>query len=177
MTGIPLKKLVYPLAVCIVLSAALFAQSQEELKARRDKVLSQMPSNSVMILQSRGSHTAFLTESQDGNFFYLTGIDESDAFLVLSKIAEPWARPSSGTGGQEAGRTIMFSLPVSERRAAWDAQPLGMEGIKKLGFEDVRPSSEFEDFFDRLLLREIDILYMDIATSRPYCSRPRYIHV
>jgi Xaa-Pro aminopeptidase len=170
MTGIPLKRLVYPAAVYIFLCAALFGQSPGELKARRDKVFSQMPSNSVMILQSRGSHTTFLTESQDGNFFYLTGIDESNAFLVLSKMSEPWERPSSGTAEPEGGRTIVFSLPVNERRADWDAQPLGMEGIEKLGFEDVRPSSEFEDFFDRLLLRDIDVLYMDIARSRTVWS-------
>ncbi len=170
MTGIPLKRLVYPIAVCIFLSAALFGQSQEELKARRDQVLSQMPANSVMILRSRGSHTTFLTESQDGNFFYLTGIDESDAFLVLSKMADPRAMFSSGTGEQEEGQTIVFSLPVNERRANWDAQPLGIEGVKNLGFEDVRLSSEFEDFFDRLLLRDIDVLYMDIARSRTVSS-------
>ena len=170
MTFRPSKKLLCPAVFFIVLCPLLAAQSQEELKARRDSVLSQMKPDSVMILRSRGSHTTFRTERQDGDFLYLTGIDESGAFLVLAKTSEPGAISSSSSTGRETGKTILFSLPIDERRGDWDAQPLGKEEIRKLGFKDVRPSSEFEDFFDSLLLENIDVLYMELIRSREVSS-------
>ena len=166
MTVKRLRRLASPVMVSVFLWTSLSGQSPEELKARRDLVLSRMKPNSVMILRSAGSHTTFHTESQDGNFFYLTGIDESDAFLVLSKASDFRGFLTSRADGREVGRVILFSLPVNERRAAWDAQPLGQEGAEKMGFEDVRPASEFEDYFDRLLMGNMDILYMDITRSR-----------
>ena len=156
--------------VFLFLVQSLSGQSQEELKSRRDKVLSQMKPNSVMILRSRGSYTTFHAEPQDGNFYYLTGLDEQNAFLVLSKVVGRRPVSSPGVASAEAGKIILFSLPIDETRAAWDALPLGMEGAKKLGFEDVRPSTEFEDFFDSLLLENIDILYMDLTKSTKVTS-------
>jgi Xaa-Pro aminopeptidase len=160
-----LKKLTGPVMVFLFLVPSLSGQSPEELKSRRDKVLSQMKPNSVMILRSSGSYTTFHAEPQDGNFYYLTGLDEPNAFLVLSKAVGRRPVSSSGAASAEVGKTILFSLPIDEKRAAWDALPLGTEGAKKLGFEDVRPSTEFDDFFDSLLLENIDILYMDLTKS------------
>ncbi len=155
------------LMIFILLTNLLHGQNAEVCKDRRLRVWEQMKSDSVMILRSRGTFGRFHTESQDGNFYYLAGIDEPDAFLVLQKMRfRRFISPPPKSSDPEMGKTVLFVPPREERRADWDALPLGLKGAEELGFPDVRPSAEFEDYFDELLLGGVDILYMDIDRSR-----------
>ena len=156
-------------------AATLAAQPTADYKARRLKVWDGMKPNSIMILRSRGSFGTFHAEPQDGGFLYLTGIDEPGAFLVLQKRQRPgimaggapgMVPPPAKTADPEMGKTVLFLQPRDERRADWDAMPLGVEGAKALGFPDVRPSADFEAYFDQLLLFPMDVLYIDTERSR-----------
>ncbi len=156
-------------------AAALAAQPTADYKARRLKAWDGMKPNSMMIVRSRGSFGQFHSEPQDGAFLYLTGIDEPGAFLVLQKRqrmgmlagAPPgMVPPPAKSADPELGKAILFLQPRDERRADWDALPLGIDGAKALGFPDVRPAADFDAYFDQLLLGGMDVLYLDIERSR-----------
>jgi Xaa-Pro aminopeptidase len=153
--------------VLLSFAVSVAGQTPEVLKDRRLRVWEQMKPGSVMILRSLGTFGTFHTEAQDGNFFYLTGIDEPKAYLVLKKMpSQGVIPPPAKSADPENGKTVLFISPREENRADWDALPLGLEGAKGRSFPDVRPSAEFEDYFDGLMLSDIKILYMDIGRSR-----------
>ena len=155
------------LMALLSMTASVTGQTPEALKSRRLKVWEQMKPGSVMILRSRGSFGTFHAEAQDGNFFYLTGIDEPKAFLVLKKMpSQGVVPPPTKSSDSENGKTVLFISPREESRADWDALSLGLEGAKGRSFPDVRPSAEFEDYFDGLLMSDIKLLYLDIERSR-----------
>lgn len=138
----------------LVASQSLIAQTAEEYQNRRKAVLSKMEPNSVAIFRSRGSLGKFHGERQDGNFYYLTGINEPQACLVLSKSL------------RNRAPEILFVMPQNPRLLNWDAQPLGVEGAKqKFGFKDVRASADIQSYFADLLLGVYKIMYLDIERS------------
>lgn len=135
-------------------SLSLFAQTAEEYQNRRKAVFEKMEPNSVAIFRSSGSFGRFHVERQDGNFYYLTGINEPQACLIFSKSL--------------LSRTpeVLFVMPQNPRLADWDAMPLGVEGAKKkFGFKDVRSSEDFRSYFEALLLGGHKIIYLDIERS------------
>ena len=70
------KFIVLNLFILSVLTGLVFSsQSPDEFRSRREAVREKMLPNSVMILRSKGSLGAFHTQPQDGNFYYLTGIN------------------------------------------------------------------------------------------------------
>jgi Xaa-Pro aminopeptidase len=163
------------LAALLWCAATLTAQPTADYKSRRLKAWAVMKPNSVMIVRSRGSFGTFHAEPQDGSFLYLTGIDEPGAFLVLQKRQRPdlmpgvvpgMIPPPAKSADPETGKAILFIQPRDDRRADWDALPLGIDGAKALGFPDVRPSADFEAYFDQLLLFPMDVLYVDLERSR-----------
>lgn len=152
-------------ALCVM---PLLAQTKEEFQSRRKAVIARMEPSSVMILRSSGSFGSFHTERQDGNFYYLTGLNEPEALLVLHSRS----KAENGVESMRSRRTasageILFVVPQDPDRADWDALPLGIEAAKqKLGFKDVRPSTEFPAYLDSVLLGSFDIVYMDYQRSR-----------
>ncbi len=157
--------------LCLLLSlppiGLLQGQTPQAFKDRRLQVWDDMEPGSVMVLRSRGSFGRFHNDAQDGNFFYLTGIDEPGAFLVLQNTqgTRTPAR-SAGTEDPEDGKSILFISPRDEGRADWDALPLGVEGARARGFPEVRPADGFRAFLDGLLLSGLEILYLDTDRSR-----------
>ncbi len=136
-------------------SHSLVAQTVEEYQNRRKAVLAKMAPNSVAIFRSSASFFGrFHADRQDGNFYFLTGINEPQASLVLRK--------SQRTRSPE----VLFVMPHDLRFVKWDALPLGVEGAKKkFGFEDVLPSEDFRSYFEGLLLGDSKVIYMDIERS------------
>lgn len=150
----------------IVHNAPLFAQAKEELQGRRKAVIAKMQPSSVMILRSTGSFGTFHTERQDGNFYYLTGINEPDAYLILHSQPELDRSAEERFSRMGFGKEVLFVTPQNPNLADWDAMPLGIKAAKeRLRFQDVRPSTEFSAYFDRLLLGNFDVVYMDYQHS------------
>jgi len=157
--------------ICWLIAVSTFsllgqAQTPDEFQNRRATVIERMAPSSVMVLRSAGSFGTFHTAPQNGGFYYLTGINEPGAFLVLfsrHNASDPEILPNMK---QYAGESILFVIPQNPERADWDAQPIGIEGAKtKMGFRTAYSASEFADFFDELLLDNPANLYMDIKKS------------
>jgi len=70
----------------LVLPSVSFSQTSQIHHTRRQKLLSTMPQNSVMILQtSARGHRFGYGFQQDSDLFYLTGLNTSGIILILSK--------------------------------------------------------------------------------------------
>ena len=70
---------------------------------------------------------------QESNFYYLSGFDEPESFLVM-------APSSSG-----AYRTILFVLPRDPMREIWEGERYGTEGaVRVFGFDEAFTVSELE---------------------------------
>ncbi len=77
----------------------------------------------------------------DSNFYYLTGIDESEAVLILAP-----GHPNKNM------REILFLKETSEFIALWEGNRLTQEeGSERSGIKAVLWMTELEDFLDRLL--------------------------
>lgn len=98
--------------------------SQQEYQARRQKLVQQLPENSIAIipaahetLRNGDAHYRF---RQDSNFYYLTGFNEPDALLVLI----------AGAKSQD----ILFNRPRNPMEEQWTGKRLGQEGaLAELG--------------------------------------------
>lgn len=81
---------------------------------------------------------------QQSDFFYLTGIDAENAFLILS--------PNNPT---EQYREVLFIEPYDEVKATWQGEMMDNKQAKEIsGIETVKSSDEFyavlNDRLDRL---------------------------
>jgi Xaa-Pro aminopeptidase len=77
----------------------------------------------------------------DSNFYYLTGIDESEAVLVLAP-----GHPNKNL------REVLFLKETSDFIALWEGKRLNQEeGTVRSGIKTVLWLTELEDFLDRLL--------------------------
>lgn len=168
MKGKFIKFMVLNLFMLGILTIFIFPfQTQDEYRSRREAVREKMLPNSVMILRSKGSLGVFHTEAQDGNFYYLTGINEPQAFLVLVSPPAPGTSRTLGPGAFRTAREMLFLMPRDSRRPEWDAQPIGLKfANEKMGFKNVRPSSEFKEYFERILLGTYEHIYLDYERSR-----------
>jgi len=116
-------------------------QPNAEYAARRARLAAEVDAPVVLFGYTGKENTLeFLRFQQEENFYYLSGINEEGAALVL-------APPQHGTGGaegQQAGE-ILF-LPARNLRAErWNGPRLGPGDADirdKTGFREVRPFSE-----------------------------------
>lgn len=96
------------------------AISVAEYRRRRDALIAQLPEKSAVVLpgaglqtRSRDSEFAF---RQNSDFYYLTGIREPDALLVLLP-------------GRAEGESVVFCLDRDPTLEAWTGRRLGAEGV------------------------------------------------
>jgi len=123
------------------------SQSVEELRSRRNDIRAKMEPGSIMIIRTPQLSGMFENGRYGGNFYYLTGIDESNCTLILFSNDFQFSSilPASS-------KEVLFIRPVNTGRINWDAQTIGIEGaITKYGIEDARPDSEASEFIGRLL--------------------------
>ncbi|MEQ9062565.1 MAG: aminopeptidase P family protein [Vicingaceae bacterium] len=113
-------------------------------KERRTELLSKLPARSIALIFSSGekvrSNDVFYPFHQDPNFYYLTGLEEPDALLILFK-----------EGIEIEGDTItelLFLPPSSKEYEKWNGARLGTYGaVHKLGMEKAMVNSRFADLF------------------------------
>ncbi len=96
------------------------AISVDEYRQRREALMAQLPDNAAVVLpgaelmtRSRDSEFAF---RQNSDFYYLTGIREPDALLVLLP-------------GRAEGESVVFCQDRDPTMEAWTGRRLGAEGV------------------------------------------------
>lgn len=107
---------------------------------RRSAVRDQMPKNTVAIFfasqtRNRSNDVDFIY-AQNKNFYYLTGLQEPNAMLLLFK------EPVTING--KTGAEFLFVQPRNPAREMWTGKILGVEGVKaKLQPENVFTHEQF----------------------------------
>ena len=116
---------------------------QDEFLQRRERVLSRMPQNTVAIVSghselTRSNDTEYPFR-QNSYFHYLTGFNEPDAVLVLTKIE-----------GQP--RSLLFCQNKDPESEVWHGLRLGFHNaVHALAVDEGRDIDSFEDDISELL--------------------------
>ncbi len=107
-------------------------------KARRDRLMQAHPTaafllpSSEELLRNPDVHFPFRQES---NFYYLTGFEEPESFLLLAK-----------------GKTILFVRRRDPEKEIWEGERYGTEGALKIfGVDEAYPIDELESKLPELL--------------------------
>lgn len=142
------------------LASPSFPQSQAEWKNHRDEVMRHLSDKSVAIFKAAEEYIRNGDVEHDyrqaSNFYYLTGLQEKDAMLLLVPRGL-YVRDES-----KYVKEILFVMPRDPMRETWDGIRLGTEGAKKqLGFEAVVTNDRFESFVKNAL-RGIDTVYIEV---------------
>jgi Xaa-Pro aminopeptidase len=81
---------------------------------------------------------------QDSDFYYLTGLDEPGAVLVVL--------------GGEAPRSVLFVNPKDPEREVWEGLRLGVDGARSLGVDETLPITELDEQLPRLLIDRSQVI-------------------
>ena len=125
--------------------------AQKEICRRRKKLMSLMPRNAVALLKSapmktRNGDVDYLYR-QDSNFYYLTGFDEADSFLVLIP-------------GRREGQVILFCQPKDKLKEQWQGAVLGpTKAVNELGVDQAFSIDDIENVLPELLSTRGKIYY------------------
>lgn len=124
---------------------AFASELQDDLKARRARVMEKLGPDAMLILWSAPakvfSNDVDYEFRQDSNLYYLTGIDQPDTILVLMP-------------GNQEQREILFVKPRNPVREHWDGHILSKdEATDGSGVATVHLTTEFEAFLNALLSR------------------------
>src|SRR6185437_14815032 len=120
--------------------------------ARREKLMKANP-GAVFILPSaqevlRNPDVTFPFR-QESNFYYLSGFDEPESFLVLA--------PSKGKG---AYRMALFVRRRDLTREMWEGERYGIEGAQQVfGADEAYPTDELETKLPELLAGAEKVYY------------------
>lgn len=125
-------------------------------QARRARLMHKLPNHSAalipgasLVTRSRDSEYPF---RQDSDFYYLTGMTEPDALLVLL--------PDDSDQG---GRCVMFCQDRDPTMEAWTGRRLGAEGVvREHGIEQAFENAEREEQL-KTLLSGLEMLYIPLA--------------
>ena len=150
--------------LCILLlSAGAQAQNHSEVyKKRRQALLEKLGRNSVAIFKAapmvKRNGDVYFEYRQDSDFYYLTGFEEPEAVLILSKRGI-YVRDES-----RFVHELLFLRPRNPQREIWEGYRLGVKRAKqKLGIEAAQPMEAFDDYLVAILMNT-DTLY--IKTER-----------
>lgn len=141
--------------LCISLSG--FSQSydadmlsKEFHKGRRDALRSFMPANTCAVIfagaeRQRANDTKFIYH-QDPNFYYLTGLLEPNAMLIIFKEEQTYYDTIKTN-------ELIFVQDRDAAKESWTGKIMGRNGVMvQLGFSEVLINNQFADFkagFDR----------------------------
>lgn len=135
-----------------LLPASFFENNRNQLRKL-------MPKNSVVVLfanpiRNRSNDVDFQYH-QDPNFFYLTGLRESNAVLFIFKEVQQY-------GNDVHTDEILFVQKSNSLDEVWTGKRLGVEGAEKLlGLKKAIPSDDFSiidlelESFDKVLVGRI----------------------
>ena len=134
--------------VCLAASAVRASDLQDDLKARRARMMERLGPESILILFSAPekvySNDVNYKYRQDSNLYYLTGIDQPETILVLMP-------------GNLERKEILFVSTGDPVREHWNGHLLTQkEATDESGIATVYTTKEFESFLAAIL------------TGRPY---------
>lgn len=132
--------------------------NKEFYKNNRSKVLESIDDNSLLILFAGKAPKKTADEkypfTPNRNFYYLTGIDEENHILVLSKIN---------------GKTneYLFIKEVDTIAEKWEGKTIRKEEVSQICMiEDVKYLGEFNNFIEKVVLNKEEInIYLDLETG------------
>lgn len=112
-------------------------------QANRSALLEHLEPNSLVIIHSNDvfptNADGTLPHHQNTNFFYLTGIDQEESILLLSKSTQ---------GNQE----FLFLRETNEQIAIWEGSRLSKHDAEKLsGIENIAWTTEYETTLNKLM--------------------------
>ncbi len=118
--------------------------TKEFHKARREALRKLLPDSTCAVFfanpeRQRANDTKYLYH-QDPNFYYLTGLTESNAMLIIFK--NPQTFYDTLTSNE-----LIFVQTRNQAEEVWTGKRLGIDGVKKqLGFNAVFYGNQFPDF-------------------------------
>ncbi|KPQ20320.1 Xaa-Pro aminopeptidase [Halomonas sp. HL-93] len=129
------------------------AITRAEYHQRRDTLMAQLLTNAAVILPGGSlvtrSNDSEYTFRQSSDFYYLTGISEPDALLVLLP-------------GREAGQSVVFCQDRDPTMEAWTGRRLGAQGvITAHGIDQAFENAEREAMMPELLAGR-ELLYLPL---------------
>jgi Xaa-Pro aminopeptidase len=136
-----------PLRLAFVVIAlavpAVAQQFQDDLKARRARVMERLGPDSILILFSASekvySQDVNYEFRQDSNLYYLTGVDQPDTILVLMP-------------GNQERKEILFVKSPDPVQEHWTGHVLTkQEATAESGIVTVNNSEQFEQFLSAIL--------------------------
>lgn len=144
--------------------------NKEFYKNNRSKVLESIDDNSLLILFAGKAPKKTADEkypfTPNRNFYYLTGIDEENHILVLSKIN---------------GKTneYLFIKEVDTIAEKWEGKTIRKEEVSQICMiEDVKYLGEFNNFIEKVVLNKEEInIYLDLEagnTSYKYINEIKH---
>ena len=134
---------------------SLFIRNRANLMAR-------LPEKSVAVFTANElmprNGDQFYPFRQQSDFFYLTGIDAENAFLILS--------PNNPT---EQYREILFIEPYDEVKATWQGEMMDANQAKEIsGIEVIKSSNEFYAVLNDIALTGCDTIFMNTYEYSKY---------
>lgn len=144
--------------------------NKEFYNNNRNRVLESIKDNSLLILFAGNSPKKTADErypfTPNRNFYYLTGIDEENHILVLSKI----------DGKTNEYLFIKEVDPIAEK---WEGKTIRKEEVPEIcGIKDVKYLGEFNNFIEKIVLNKEDInMYFDLEkdnTSYKYVNEIKH---
>jgi Xaa-Pro aminopeptidase len=138
---------------------------KEVFRERRQRLLDRL-GDGLLLLPTAKLHLrngdVFHTFRPDSDFYYLTGLEEPEAFLAAYR------------SGRRRHHAILFVRPRDPEREIWDGPRLGpSRARRKLGVEEARPTSDLYTRVEELLgscprffyrLGEDDVMDRALAT-------------
>jgi Xaa-Pro aminopeptidase len=124
-------------------STMVAAELQDDLKARRARVMDRLGPDSMLIMFSATekvySNDVNYEFRQDSNLFYLTGIDQPDTILVIMP-------------GNQERKEILFIKESDPVREHWNGHSLTkQEATQESGIATVNTTNQFEQFLSTIL--------------------------
>lgn len=127
----------------LVSSTALAGELQDDLSARRARVMEELGPEAMLILWSAPlrnySNDTNYEYRQDSNLYYLTGMEQDETILVLMP-------------GNETRKEILFVKKRDPVREHWEGHILSREEASEhTGIETVYLTEQFEEFVSSVL--------------------------
>ena len=142
--------------------------SLSEFQERRARLLSKCANNSICIiaassLVTRSNDTEYPFR-QNSDFWYLTGFNEPDAYLVLSN--KPTSKTKAGKSGKQHS-SVVFVQASDEHAEIWHGRRLGVAlAASKLGTDAAFDVDEIDDLLVDLIDGHEHIYYSLDAEPR-----------
>ena len=134
--------------LCLLLSicySAYAGEFQDDLKARRNRVMERLGPEAMLILWSAPTRAYSLDVNyeyrQDSNLYYLTGIDQEETALVLMP-------------GNRTRKEILFVSTRDPKLEHWTGRALSLaDATSRSGIAKVYPAGRFDSFIYGVLSR------------------------